>query len=49
MSFIRREGNKAAHVLSKVAIADVVNKVWINEILDCIHDIILIEQHALSS
>jgi ribonuclease HI len=48
MTFTRREGNKAAHALSKIAIKAVVNKLWINETLDCIHDIILMEQHALS-
>jgi ribonuclease HI len=48
MTFTHREGNKAAHALSKIATTAVANKLWINETPDCIHDIILMEQHALS-
>jgi hypothetical protein len=43
MSFTRREGNKAAHALSKLATKAVVNKLWINETPNCINDVILIE------
>jgi hypothetical protein len=49
MSFIRREGNQAAYVLSKLATTVEIDQSWINKALDCIQDIILIEQHALSS
>jgi hypothetical protein len=49
MSFIRREGNKAAHVLAKLATTVEIDQLWINKAPDCIQDIILIEQYALSS
>jgi ribonuclease HI len=49
ISFIHREGNKAAHMLAKLATMVESEKIWINNAPDCIRDIVLIEQHALSS
>jgi ribonuclease HI len=49
ISFTHREGNKAAHVLAKLATMVEYEKIWINKALDCIRDIVLTEQHALSS
>jgi hypothetical protein len=49
ISYINREGNQAAHGLSKLATTEEIDYLWINKVPDCIQDIILIEQHALSS
>jgi ribonuclease HI len=49
ISYISRDGNQAAHGLSKLATTKEIDYLWINKVPDCIHDIILMEQHALSS
>jgi ribonuclease HI len=48
LSFTHREGNKAAHLLAKLATMVESEKIWINKVPNCIRDIVLIEQHALS-
>jgi ribonuclease HI len=40
MSFVRREGNGAAHVLSKLATANIRNDCWFAEQTECISEIV---------
>ena len=40
MTFVRREGNGAAHALSKVATESVMIKRWLNEQLECISEML---------
>jgi hypothetical protein len=47
MSFVNREGNQAAHILSKFAVKNGVDIVW-SESSDCIRETILLEQLALT-
>jgi hypothetical protein len=47
MSFVNREGNQAAHFLSKFAVKNGVDIVW-SESPDCIRETILLEQLALT-
>jgi hypothetical protein len=47
MSFIRREGNNTAHVLTKYATNNVIDKVWVVP-RDCIRELLLLEQFALT-
>ncbi|XP_059451224.1 uncharacterized protein LOC132182029 [Corylus avellana] len=46
--FIHREANEAAHRHAKAAITDVSDRIWGNDPHDCIRDIVLREQIALS-
>lgn len=43
---IKREANFAAHSLAREAIINVVDKVWIEEISNCIYGIVNREQFA---
>jgi len=43
----RQEANCGAQGLAKATVKQVTNKVWLEEILNCICDIILFEQQAL--
>jgi ribonuclease HI len=47
MSFVRREGNKVAHVLSQLAVQQDMDNDWVDP-LDCIRDVLLLEQLALA-
>ena len=48
MFFVSREGNNAAHSLSKFATRNIVDKQWLHDSPNCILDIIMMEQVALS-
>jgi hypothetical protein len=48
MTFIRRDGNKAAHVLAKMASRNNVTHQWLCTTPDCINNILRIEFSALS-
>jgi hypothetical protein len=45
MTFVKRDGNKAAHLLSKYAVRHAVDKFW-QEPPDCIREILLLEQSS---
>jgi ribonuclease HI len=47
--FIHWEANEAAHRLAKAAVTDISDIIWRGEIPNCISDIVLMEQLALSS
>jgi hypothetical protein len=47
ISYVRREGNCVAHFLSKFAVINFVDKQWIYESLECMLDIVSMEQGAL--
>jgi hypothetical protein len=47
-AFTKREANEAAHRLAKRAISNVNDRIWRNQIPDCISDIVLMEQAAPS-
>lgn len=49
MTFVRREGNKVAHALSKEATTSFLDKCWFFESPECISDLVLMELNALSS
>jgi ribonuclease HI len=48
MSFIKRDGNKIAHVLAKYAIQHGVEFMWTSP-PDCIRELLLLEQFALAA
>jgi hypothetical protein len=48
-SHMNRTLNNAAHRLARVVIQHVTDHIWKEEILDCIRDVILMVQSALSS
>jgi hypothetical protein len=48
MSYVSREGNCAAHSLSKFATINFVDIQWLFKSLDCIPDIIRMKQVVLS-
>lgn len=48
MRFVRREGNRTAHVLSKEATTSLIDKRWLSESPDCMKDLVLVELNALS-
>lgn len=43
----KREANSAAHQLAKAAVKQVMDRVWIEEIPEGIHDVVFLEQSAL--
>ena len=47
-TFANREANEAAYRLAKAAITNVSDRIWRSFTLNCINDIVLIEQLALS-
>jgi ribonuclease HI len=47
MTFIRRDGNSAAHILSKEASNNFIDKCWLFEPPECIQDVVLRERDAL--
>ncbi|XP_059429127.1 uncharacterized protein LOC132162934 [Corylus avellana] len=48
MQFVPRGSNGVAHILSKEATTSFLNKCWINEVPDCIKDLVLLESRAVS-
>lgn len=44
--FIRKEGNRVAHVLSKEATTSFLDKDWLFELPDCIRELVLMELNA---
>jgi hypothetical protein len=48
IEFVRRGSNSAAHCLAKLAMRNVIERTWENELLDCIRDTVLLEQAALA-
>lgn len=44
VSHVKREGNKAAHVLARCAISQRLDNVWVEECPSLIHDIVLAER-----
>jgi ribonuclease HI len=48
MQYVRREGNKVAHVLANIAVKEKLNKVWFYNPPDCIHDLLQAEMSALT-
>ena len=46
MNFVRREGNRVAHALSKLAIANVRNDRWFEDQPECISVIVTKERFA---
>jgi ribonuclease HI len=49
MTFIHRDGNKAAHALSKIALKNNVNHKWLDTTPNCINNIVRMGYSALSS
>lgn len=49
ISFVRRKGNKAAHNLSRLATRNVMDRLWIHKIPECIADIVQEEHFATSA
>jgi ribonuclease HI len=47
MTFTRREGNKAAHVLAQCAVQQDMDNDWVDP-PDCIRDVLLLEQFVLA-
>jgi uncharacterized membrane protein len=47
VSFVRRDGNKVAHILAKYALNCDLDHKWV-EPPDCIRDLLLLEQLALA-
>jgi hypothetical protein len=45
---VSRVVNSAAHNLAKTTVKQVIDRVWIEEISNCICDLVLLEQLALS-
>jgi hypothetical protein len=46
---VKRDANQAAHGLAKEATVTSMERNWIEEILDCIYDIVNLELLALST
>lgn len=49
MEFVRRVGNVAAHILAKHAVANCLNRSWVEDFPACIHETIRLEQVASAS
>jgi hypothetical protein len=47
MVHVRREENKAAHVLPRMAVNHVMESVWLDEPPECSRDLIVSEQLAI--
>ena len=47
-TFVNQKANDAAHTLAKVAITNVGDRIWRDSTPNCINDIVLMEQLALS-
>jgi hypothetical protein len=44
---VRRGANSVANELAKAAVKQVIDRIWMKEILRCAYDIVLLEQHAI--
>jgi hypothetical protein len=49
MTFVRREGNHAAHTLAKLGTTICMDQQWLYESPPCIHEIVSVELAALST
>jgi hypothetical protein len=49
MRHVHRDENKVAHVLVCLALQDDMNRVWLYDPLDCIHEILLAEFSAIAT
>jgi hypothetical protein len=44
---VKQEANTAAHCLAKTTISCIIERIWVEELLSCIHDTVILEQSAL--